>query len=149
LRENGITQGDRLGMASSVEMRLPLVDYRFVETIIGLRKAQTDANLPPKYWLKKASKDILPEWVINRPKRGFAPPTQKWHEALFAKYGKSLDEGYLVQANVLSRESGRDLAKGEFPNEAITPISFKALVLEQWCRQMENTSQKTAERSVI
>lgn len=149
LRENGITQGDRLGMASSVEMRLPLVDHEFVETVVGLRKARTDAHLPPKYWLKKAAEDILPEWVLNRPKRGFAPPTQKWHEALFAKYGKSLDEGYLVQANVLSRESGRDLAKGEFPNEAITPISFKALVLEQWCRQMENISQKTAERSGI
>jgi asparagine synthase (glutamine-hydrolysing) len=61
LRENGITQGDRLGMASSVEMRLPLVDYKFVETIIGLRKKQTDARLPPKHWLKEAVKDVLPD----------------------------------------------------------------------------------------
>ncbi len=140
LRENGITQGDRLGMASSVEMRLPLVDHKFVETVIGLRKTQTDAHLPPKYWLKEAVKGVLPDWVLNRPKRGFAPPTQEWHKAIFAKYGESLNEGFLVEAKILSRESGRRLAKGEFPAEAITPISFKALVLEQWCRQMQNIS---------
>ena len=39
LRENGIAQGDRLSMRSSVEMRLPFVDHRLVETVIGLRKA--------------------------------------------------------------------------------------------------------------
>ena len=138
LRENGIAQGDRLGMASSVEMRLPLVDYRFVETVVGLRKKQTDAGLPPKHWLKEAVKDILPEWVLNRPKRGFAPPTRQWHEALFTAYGDSLRDGYLVESEVLKRESGSQLANGEFPAEAVSPLSFKALVLEQWCRQMLN-----------
>jgi len=138
LRENGIVQGDRLGMASSVEMRLPLIDYKLVETVIGLRKKQSDAGLPPKHWLKEAVKDVLPDWVLNRPKRGFAPPTHEWHKALFAAYGDSLPDGYLVESDVLSRESGLHLAKGEFPAEAVSPLSFKALVLEQWCRQMLN-----------
>jgi asparagine synthase (glutamine-hydrolysing) len=94
--------------------------------------------LPPKFWLKEAVKDILPDWVLNRPKRGFAPPTRQWHNALFAAYGNSLKEGYLVESNILNRESGVRLAKGEFPAEATSPLSFKALVLEQWCRQMLN-----------
>jgi asparagine synthase (glutamine-hydrolysing) len=136
LRENGITQGDRLGMASSVEMRLPLVDYKFVETVIGLRKKQSDARLEPKHWLKEAVKDVLPDWVLNRPKRGFAPPVRQWHNALFTAYGDSLRDGYLVDSCVLSQVGGSLLAKGEFPAEATSPLSFKALVLEQWCRQM-------------
>lgn len=136
LRENGITQGDRLGMASSVEMRLPLVDYKLVETVIGLRKNQSDAKLPPKHWLKEAVKDVLPDWVLNRPKRGFAPPTREWHDAIFAAYGNSLRDGFLVQSGILSSEGGVMLAKGEFPADATNPLSFKALVLEQWCRQM-------------
>jgi asparagine synthase (glutamine-hydrolysing) len=138
LRENGIAQGDRLGMASSVEMRLPLVDHQFVETVVGLRKAQPDAHLPPKYWLKEAVKDVVPDWVLNRPKRGFAPPTREWHTALFAAYGDSLGDGLLVEKGVLKPESGRRLAKGEFPPDAVCPLSFKALVLEQWCRQMRD-----------
>ncbi len=136
LRENGIAQGDRLGMASSVEMRLPLVDHKLVETVIGLRKNRSDADLPPKHWLREAVKDVLPAWVLQRPKRGFAPPTREWHDAIFAAYGNSLKDGYLVDTGVLSGKAGMDLAKGEFPEGSISPLSFKGLVLEQWCRQM-------------
>ena len=125
-------------MASSVEMRLPLTDYKFVETVIGLRKAKSDAKLPPKYWLKEAVKDVLPNWVLHRPKRGFAPPTREWHKALFESYGDSLRDGFLVKTEILTPESGLFFSKGEFPESAICPLSFKALVLEQWCRQMEN-----------
>ena len=137
LRENGIAQGDRLGMASSVEMRLPLVDYQFVETIIGLRKTRSDAELSPKQWFKDAVKDFLPSAVLNRPKRGFAPPTREWHNALFAEYGDSLHEGFLVESKILSGDGGRKLAAGDFPANTVSPLSFKALVFEQWCRQMK------------
>ncbi|MEO6588779.1 MAG: asparagine synthase-related protein, partial [Pyrinomonadaceae bacterium] len=136
LRENGIAQGDRLGMASSVEMRLPLVDYKFVETIVGLRKTRSDANLSPKQWLKDAVGDVLPASILNRPKRGFAPPTREWHDALFARYGDSLHGGFLVEAEILSGDGAEKLSKGEFPAGTFSPLSFKALVLEQWCRQM-------------
>jgi asparagine synthase (glutamine-hydrolysing) len=136
LRENGVTQGDRLGMASSIEMRLPLLDHRLVETVIGLRKAQTDVDQPPKAWLKAALKDLLPEQVINRRKRGFSPPLMEWHRALFAAHGPSLGDGYLLQHSVLTEESAAHLSSGHFPTDNVTPLSFKALVLEQWCRRM-------------
>lgn len=138
LRENGITQGDRLGMASSVEMRLPLLDHKLVETVIGLRKTRTDVNLPAKTWLKEAVRDVLPDDVLRRPKRGFEPPVREWHDALFAAYGDSLRDGYLVQSGVLTPESGARLAQGAFPEGVTSPLSFKALVLEQWCRQMRS-----------
>jgi asparagine synthase (glutamine-hydrolysing) len=136
LRENGITQGDRLSMASSIEMRLPLLDYRLIETVIGLRKTRSDVNLRPKAWLKDSLKDTLPELILNRAKRGFAPPIREWHDAIFAAYGHSLADGYLVQTGILNNESGKLLAPGPFPAGATSPLSFKALVLEQWCRQM-------------
>ena len=138
LRENGVTQGDRLSMASSIELRLPLLDYRLVETVIGLRKARTDLNQPAKAWLKAAIKDLLPDWVTQRPKRGFNPPVTEWHRALFAVHGEKLADGYLTQHGILNQESARQLSTGPFPQGAITPISFKALVLEYWCRQMTN-----------
>ncbi len=136
LRENGVTQGDRLGMASSIEMRLPLLDHRLVETVVRLRKAHTDVAKPPKAWFKAALKDVLPEAVINRRKRGFSPPVMEWHRALFAAYGDSLRNGYLIQHSVLHEASADQLAAGHFPTDNITPLSFKALVLEQWCRGM-------------
>jgi asparagine synthase (glutamine-hydrolysing) len=146
LRENGVTQGDRLGMASSIEMRLPLLDHRLVETVIGLRKAHTDVNQPPKAWFKGALKGLLPEHVVNRPKRGFSPPVMEWHRALFAEHGSSLRDGYLLQNEVLTTESAQTLSSGPFPSSAITPLSYKALVLEQWCRQMSQVSRGFASK---
>jgi asparagine synthase (glutamine-hydrolysing) len=147
LRENGIAQGDRLSMASSVEMRLPLLDYKLVETIIGLRKTRTDFRLPSKTWLKEAVADVLPANVINRPKRGFAPPVREWHEAIFSAHGDSLRDGYLTQTDVLSREAALTFANGSFPAGATCPLSFKALVLEQWARQMLGRRKARAELS--
>jgi asparagine synthase (glutamine-hydrolysing) len=142
LRENGVTQGDRLGMASSIELRLPLLDHRLVETVIGLRKAHSDVNQAPKAWFKAALKDVLPDEVINRRKRGFAPPVMEWHRALFAEYGASLRDGYLAQREVLNGEAAEHLSRGPFPTSAITPISYKALVLEYWCRRMSEASRR-------
>ncbi|MHB8760497.1 MAG: asparagine synthase (glutamine-hydrolyzing) [Thiobacillus sp.] len=147
LLENGIAQGDRLSMASSVELRLPFVDYKLVELVIGLRKshqADPDYRRFPKPWLRGAMKDILPDFIIERPKQGFAPPVIEWHNALFKAYGKYLDGGYLVQAGVLTEEGGAALASGVFPIGAIAPISFKALVLEIWCREMRKVAETRA-----
>lgn len=140
LRENGVTQGDRLGMASSIEMRLPLLDHVLVETVIGLRKTHTDVDEEPKTWLKAALKHLLPDAVINRPKRGFSPPVMEWHRALFAAHGASLRDGYLFQNGVLTRESAAQLSSGPFPTDSTTPLSFKALVLEQWCQRMRTNA---------
>jgi asparagine synthase (glutamine-hydrolysing) len=136
LRENGITQADRLSMASSIEMRLPLLDHRLVETIIGLRKTNTDSQQPPKAWLKAAIRDLLPSDVVDRPKRGFNPPVMDWHRALFAAHGRMLADGYLRQHDVLTPEAARQLSLGPFPDNSTTPLSFKALVLEHWCQRM-------------
>jgi asparagine synthase (glutamine-hydrolysing) len=138
LRENGVTQGDRLSMASSIELRLPLLDHRLVETVIGLRKVESDVHQPAKAWFRSAIGDLLPKWVTERPKRGFSPPVMEWHRALFARYGENLIDGQLCQRQVLQPESAQKLSAGPYPLGAITPLSFKALVLEQWCRAMLN-----------
>lgn len=136
LLENGVAQGDRLSMASSVELRLPLLDYRLAEVVAGLRKNVRDYDLPPKAWLKSALEGVLPDWVLQRPKRGFTPPVRAWHRALFTVYGAMLADGHLVQSDVLTSESARALAEGDFPLGVNTPLSFKALVLEMWCRSL-------------
>ncbi|MDX2030040.1 MAG: asparagine synthase (glutamine-hydrolyzing), partial [Blastocatellia bacterium] len=137
LRENGVAQGDRLSMASSVELRLPLLDYRLVEVVVGLRKVHDDSQLPPKAWLRAAVADLLPDWVLNRPKRGFTPPVRKWYRALFAAYGELLIDGALVQAGVLAPRAARELARGAHPLGVTAPLSFKALVLEMWWRNLK------------
>lgn len=145
LRSNGIAQSERLGMASSVELRLPFMDHQLVETVVGLRKHRSDAGLAPKAWLKAAVADLLPPEILTRPKRGFAPPVRRWHEAIFARHGQAIVGGYLHSVGVLSDKGAEVAATGVFPHTAISPLSFKILVLEQWCRQMDQIARHAAE----
>jgi asparagine synthase (glutamine-hydrolysing) len=136
LRSNGIAQGDRLSMAASVEMRLPLVDHRLVETVMGLRKHQTDCRLPPKTWLKEASALLLPEWVLARQKRGFTPPVARWEQAVLQRYGDDLLDGYLVNAGLLRPEAMRALIPNRRPAHGSVSLAQKLVILESWCRAM-------------
>ncbi|MBX3047972.1 MAG: asparagine synthase (glutamine-hydrolyzing) [Anaerolineales bacterium] len=141
LMENGVAQGDRLGMASGVELRLPLLDHKLIETVVGLRKAQRDDVLEPKEWLKQAAAGRIPRRFLDKPKRGFEPPVRRWHQMLFERYGNWLIDGQLVQQGILSPAGAKQLAQGPFPKFAVTPISFKALVLETWMRQMASAQE--------
>jgi asparagine synthase (glutamine-hydrolysing) len=135
LLENGIAQGDRLSMASSVELRLPLVDYRLVEVIIGHRKSSPDLFLGSKFWLRKALQGLLPNEVMNRPKSGFTPPTKEWFYQLLVEYGNKLPNGYLENERILAPKSAMQLSRGKAINEKEgMPIYYKALCLEMWCR---------------
>ena len=136
LMENGVAQGDRLSMASSVELRLPFLDHRLVETVIGLRKGRPDDQLTPKAWLREAVRDVLPPEILSRPKRGFGAPVGEWERALFARYGDSLRGGFLVSTGALDPSTIEMLARGDPAKGAVSPIFFRALVLETWCQAM-------------
>lgn len=136
LEGNGITQCDRYGMASSVEVRLPFVDHNYVETIIALRKAASDNALPAKSRLKDALRGIVPDEVLNRPKKGFAPPLLEWMTCLRKEYGTLLLDGYLVRTNILDKDNVQHLFEDRHIQWRGAPVFFKILVLELWCRNM-------------
>jgi asparagine synthase (glutamine-hydrolysing) len=138
LLENGIAQSDRLTMASSVESRLPLVDYRLVETVIGLHKTYAvAANARPKQWFRDAIRGLLPDFVMHRPKAGFSPPWRQWGQALAVAYGDQLIDGYLVQQGILRPETAKQQRQDLYPGFfGPRPMAGLALGLENWCRQM-------------
>ena len=144
LLENGIAQGDRLAMAHSVEMRLPFVDHKLVETIIGLRKARRDDHLPPKHWLKTAVRGIVPDEVLDRRKRGFVPPIRQWEARLRKAYGALLDDGFLVQNGILTAPAAAQFAKETIENGVESTVARMALILEIWCRRVVDGSAPTA-----
>ena len=137
---NGIAQGDRLSMATSVESRLPLVDYRFIETVIGLRKARPDLHLPPKKWLRDACKDLVPHFVFERRKRGFSAPWRKWNEAIFAKHGADLRGGALVNSGILKRGSLDGIRSTTDWLGRPYPLLMHMLTLECWAQGMSRAA---------
>ncbi|MBI1941612.1 MAG: asparagine synthase (glutamine-hydrolyzing) [Acidobacteria bacterium] len=69
---------DAMGMAHSLEVRVPLVDHKLWEYVLPLPgKLKLDSRLP-KPLLVKAVGSRLPPQVYMRPKRGFELPFDRW-----------------------------------------------------------------------
>lgn len=68
------SQGDRVAMAHSVEIRLPYLDYRLIEFMGRVPSHLKIRGLNEKYLLKKAFQGSLPEAITNRPKHPYRAP---------------------------------------------------------------------------
>jgi asparagine synthase (glutamine-hydrolysing) len=69
---------DRMTMATSLEGRVPFLDYRFVEFTATLPSRLKMKGNDTKYILKKAMKNILPPEILTRGKEGFSIPIKNW-----------------------------------------------------------------------
>ncbi len=69
---------DCVSMAVSLEVRVPLLDHRVVETAAGLDAQTRYAPLGAKRMLREAVRDELPPSFFERPKAGFVLPIDRW-----------------------------------------------------------------------
>jgi asparagine synthase (glutamine-hydrolysing) len=136
LRENGLAQADRISMWHGVELRNPLVDYRLAEIAVGLCRGTDAIPTAPKAWLRAAVADLLPEWVLQKPKKGFSSPWRGWLNAIARVSGPKLARGALVRAGVLTPEAARALAGSIAPGSLGVPgpLAIPAITLECWAR---------------
>jgi asparagine synthase (glutamine-hydrolysing) len=69
---------DQLSMAHGLEVRVPLLDHRLVEYLMGLPDAHKLSNGTPKRLLVESLGELLPADIAGRPKRGFTLPLGLW-----------------------------------------------------------------------
>jgi len=69
---------DRMSMASSLETRAPLLDYRMVEFAASLPVSFKMNQGVGKYILKKMIRKYVPPSILSKPKQGFAVPVGSW-----------------------------------------------------------------------
>jgi asparagine synthase (glutamine-hydrolysing) len=144
LLQNGLAQGDRLSMANSVELRLPLIDYRLVELLVGLQKHAPMYADGPKKVLRDAARGLVPDSVFLRPKRPFSPPTVSWLGNLRTTYGGDLVTGALVDERILGPVAAHSLTTPQSRFGTGNELFLKYLVLEHWYRGMKNIAAPNA-----
>jgi asparagine synthase (glutamine-hydrolysing) len=66
--------GDRMEMAHSVEGRVPFLDHKLVELIVGQPVNQKIRGMTEKYVLREAVKDVITDVVYRRQKHPFLSP---------------------------------------------------------------------------
>jgi len=73
-----LTKVDRVSMANSLEVRVPLLDHTFVEYVASIPTARKYYGGEGKWCLKSALEPYLPDDVLYRDKMGFAVPIASW-----------------------------------------------------------------------
>ena len=73
-----LVKADRMGMANSMELRVPFLDTDLVEYSAGLPPRFLRRRGTLKYLLRKAFSDVVPRVVLDRGKQGFAVPLPEW-----------------------------------------------------------------------
>lgn len=78
LPDNILVKVDRATMAHSLEARAPFLDHRLVEFAASLPAEFKLKGLRKKHILKESQRGNLPDWILNRRKRGFNAPVSYW-----------------------------------------------------------------------
>src|SRR5438128_4849494 len=78
LADDVLALSDRMAMAHSLEIRVPLVDHELVERVFPLPDRVKIGLWQNKRLLKRALQRRLPEQHLRAPKRGFVGPTAEW-----------------------------------------------------------------------
>lgn len=72
-----LRDADQMSMAHSLEIRVPFLDHRLIEFMMGVRD-EIKYPTSPKKLLVDSFADLLPKEIVNREKMGFVFPWEHW-----------------------------------------------------------------------
>ncbi len=98
---------DQMSMAHGLEVRVPLLDHKVVEYLMGLPDAHKRPDGIPKRLLVEGLGGLLPDDIVRRPKQGFTLP--------FAPWMRGAIRGFCEER----LEAGRTVSRGLFRSEAV------------------------------
>lgn len=137
LADHNLNYADKMGMAASIEIRVPLLDHDLLKLASIIPDQMKQHGRTGKWIFKKAMEPLLPADVIYRPKSGFGVPLRQW---LFGPLDEMIREALSVE-----RIEQRGLFDPGSVSRLITDTRagkidasytiFAILCLEEWCSQ--------------
>jgi asparagine synthase (glutamine-hydrolysing) len=131
-----LTKVDRMSMLNSLEVRVPMLDHKFIEWVTGLPPEWKLRGSTQKYILRKLAERVgVPLEALNRPKQGFALPLVHWmrHELkdvlMILLEPRSLQRGYF-EADGIRLLMDDHLRRGR----DVTGRIWRLLMFELWHR---------------
>jgi asparagine synthase (glutamine-hydrolysing) len=133
-----LRDSDQMSMAHALELRVPFLDHELVEFVLSLPDAVKYPHTP-KQLLVESVPDLLPDYIVKRPKMGFVFPWAHWlknelHAYADVRIRNLAKREYFNEQAVLNLWN--DFVKG---NPAITYSRiFPLVALEEWTTKVEN-----------
>jgi asparagine synthase (glutamine-hydrolysing) len=134
-----LTKVDRMSMATSLEVRVPILDHPFVEWVTGLGSKWKLPGGKQKYIFRRLAERIgVPREVLERPKQGFSLPLRHW----LRKELRELVTTVLLEPRSLERGYFKPEGVRQLLNEHLSGRRdqssriWRLLMLELWHRNL-------------
>ena len=137
LPDDLLIKADKMTMANSIELRVPLLDHKVLEFAASLPANFKVRGFTTKYIAKQALRGRVPREILDRKKAGFPVPYEKWlrhelkdwvHDVLLDS--KTTCRGYF-QKTAVEKLLADDARSGGYSKEI-----FDLAVLELWHREL-------------
>jgi asparagine synthase (glutamine-hydrolysing) len=136
LPDDLLIKADKITMANSVELRVPLLDHKILEFGASLPSAFKVRGLETKYIAKMALSRHVPKEILDRKKTGFPVPYERWLRTDLRGWlsdilldRETLSRGYFERSGI-ERLIERNSESGKYSKEV-----FSLAVLELWHRE--------------
>ncbi len=135
LTDDLLIKADKMTMANSIELRVPLLDHKVLEFAAGLPDNLKVRAFTTKFIAKKVLERRVPETILNRRKTGFPVPYASWLRTDMREWlvdllmdRQTLERGYFNRKAIEFLLS-QSAASGRYSKEL-----FCLAVLELWHR---------------
>ena len=122
------SQGDRMAMGNSVELRVPYLDHRLIDFMATVPSAYKIFGLNEKYILKKLFKEYLPKEILYRAKNPYRAPIRN---SFIANNNfpieDILDEVKIFEAGVFNSSKVKMLLQKAKKSESLSELDNMAL----------------------
>jgi asparagine synthase (glutamine-hydrolysing) len=144
LQNDMLVKTDLMSMANSLEVRVPLLDYRLVDFLFTLPLEFKIGNGEQKRILRDAVSHLLPQEVITRKKQGFEVPLLKWFktELKGAIESEWLNDDYIESQGIFDMEQIKTLKKQLYsssPQEAVAQ-TWGLIAFQHWYKKTLNST---------
>lgn len=135
LTDDLLLKADKMTMANSIELRVPLLDHKLLEFAACLPGSFKVRGLTTKYLAKRTLGKRVPREILDRKKTGFPVPYASWLRNELREWlteilldRTTLERGYFNKSTIdkLIRDN---VQTGRYPKEI-----FSLVVLELWHR---------------
>jgi asparagine synthase (glutamine-hydrolysing) len=134
LADDMLVKADRMSMQHGLEIRNPFLDYRIVEMAMNLPMHQKINADGQKVILRNNFRQLLPEAIFTRSKKGFELPLWKWlkNELKTEIDNKWLSQATIEEQNLFNYERINELKQKLYStNPGDAPAQIWALIVFQ------------------
>jgi asparagine synthase (glutamine-hydrolysing) len=135
LPDDLLLKADKMTMANSIELRVPLLDHKLLEFAASLPENFKVHGFTTKYLVKMALKNRLPKEIMERKKVGFPVPYDTWMRTELKDWVRdilldreSMSRGYFDK-KCIENLIAEDIRTHRYPKEILSLVA-----LELWHR---------------